>query len=152
MQPSDVRMIEVGQSLTFVAESTDYVTGGEPSIDQLDRHCLRILVIGSLPHIDCSHASRSDTAKHFVSSDLAADARVISFGELREGFESRRLENSRHDSVRREKRLDLGSKARIVATLLLKTGGALGWLEVINRLEQFPRPVPALFVQFNPLS
>lgn len=54
--------------------------------------------------------------------------------------------------MRREKRLDLGPKGRIVATLLLEAGAALVWLEVINRLEQFPRPVPTLSGQFSPLS
>src|SRR5207248_3651126 len=71
-QARDVRVIEAGQDLSFVAEMAQHRIGVHAPLDQLDRDTLLILLIRALGQINRAHPATAEFAQDAVWPDQLA--------------------------------------------------------------------------------
>ena len=76
-QLNDVRMVQLGEGLSLIAEAAQQVIAVQLRQQNLDGHLLLILFIGSGSQINGGHAAPPNPLDDFVRSNAAANHRVF---------------------------------------------------------------------------
>jgi hypothetical protein len=79
-QLDDIRVIELGQSLAFVAKAAQQFFSAQLGQENFDGHLLLILFIRTGCQIDGSHATPTNSPNDFVRSDAAANHQIFKTG------------------------------------------------------------------------
>src|SRR5215831_1552939 len=75
-QPRNVRVIQVGENLALVSESTDDKMIVHPTPDQLDCNSPFELVVGSDRQVDRAHPAGPDFSNNLISAQPPSDYRT----------------------------------------------------------------------------
>jgi hypothetical protein len=140
--PSDVRMLQVGEDLSFAPEAADDLFGVQPTFENLDGDPLLELAVSARPEVDASHPAYADLPNDPVPIDdppfqgsLGSDLMQV---------EGRNLQERSFFAVEGEQGFHVAAQLRLPAARLVQEASPVLGITVQGRFQEFFDLLPVL--------